>query len=158
MDYEFLIPIVAIVTPMSMVGWIVYVVVDGRRRRERLKATAEFHAKLLDRIGTAKEFGDFLSTDGGQKFLVSIAADSPKSAGTHIVRSTENGIVCLSIGLGVLLLGWAFPEARGGFTIIGTILAACGIGFLLSCLASYRLSTALGLLNGDKTGSTTSGI
>ena len=150
MNGDVLIPFAAIVSPMAMVAWIVYVIVDGRRRRERMKATAEFHSKLLERLGSMKEFGEFLETEGGRQFMTSVAADSPKAAGTHIVRSAETGVICLSVGVGILLLRSPFPEIGGGFTIIGTILVSCGIGFLLSGAASYRLSKAFGLMNGQK--------
>jgi hypothetical protein len=148
MGFESLIPLAAIITPFFLTGWIVYVVSSGRRRSERLKATSEFHARLFDKMGSMKEFGEFMDTDGGKRFMASLAAESPKSTGIHIVRNVESGIVCLSIGVGVLLLRWLFPDMDGGFTIIGTIVLACGVGLLLSCGASYRLSKTLGLLNG----------
>ena len=148
MAIEALIPMFAIVSPFLLAGWIVYVVVSGKRRSERLKATSEFHTRLFDRMGSMKEFGEFMETEGGKQFMSTIATESPRDTRTHIVRGVENGIVCLSIGIGVLLLRWPFPEIGGGFTIIGTVLLACGIGLLLSCGASYSLSKSFGLLNG----------
>jgi hypothetical protein len=148
MGIEALVPIFAIVTPFFLVGWIVYTVSSGKRRSERLKATSEFHAKLFERMGSMKEFGEFMDTEGGKAFMNTLSADTPNSAAAHIVRSVENGVICLSIGGGVLLLRWLFPEIGGGFTIIGTIVLACGVGLLLSCGASYGLSRKFGLLNG----------
>ena len=73
-------PVIAMLGLFTMVAWVVWVVVDGRRRRERLKAVTEFHQRLLDRIGSAREFGEFLQTDGGNRFVASLAVEksSPK--------------------------------------------------------------------------------
>ena len=46
-----------------------------------------------------------------------------------------------------MILGWSFPDLRDGFTIIGAIIAACGVGNLISCVASYGLSKNFGLLD-----------
>ena len=37
-----------------MIGWIVFVIVDGFRRRQQTRVFTEFHGKLLDRIGSAQ--------------------------------------------------------------------------------------------------------
>jgi len=39
-----------------VVGFIIWVVVNGWQRRFRLKLTTEFNSKLLDRIGSVKDF------------------------------------------------------------------------------------------------------
>ena len=148
MGIDGLVPLFAVISPFFLTAWIFYVIHAGKRRSERLKATSEFYNRLFDRLGSMKEFGEFMETDGGKKFMNSISAESPKAAGTHIVRSVENGIVCLAVGAGVLMSRWAFPEVDAGFTIIGTIVAACGVGLLISSGASYSLSKTLGLLDG----------
>jgi hypothetical protein len=108
----------------------------------------EFHARALDKMGSTSDFGHFLETEGGRRFLTSLSIEGP-NAKTHIVRGTERGILCLVIGVTLMMLGWAFPDLRDGFTIIGAIVTACGVGNLISCVASYGLSKTFGLLNGD---------
>jgi hypothetical protein len=144
----FVMPMIASLGFFSLVAWIVFVFVDGKRRREQLKATSEFHNRMIEKMGSPAELGAFLETDGGRQFMKTIAAEGP-SAKTHIVRCTERGILCLAVGLGLLLVGWMFSQLRDGFIIIGVIVIACGIGFLVSTLASYRLSMTLGLLDSD---------
>lgn len=141
-------PLIASVGFFSLVAWIVFVIVDGRRRREQLKATAEFNARLLEKMQSTSEFGAFLETDGGKRFLRSITVEGP-NARSHIVRCTERGILCLAVGLGLLLVGWLFPMVRDGFIIIGVIVCACGIGNLVSCGASYALSRNLGIIRNE---------
>lgn len=150
-SWEFLVPMVVSVSLFALIGWIVYVVVAGRRRQEQLRAMAEFHSRLVDRMGSAKEFGEFLATEGGRQFLASLTSE-PGTARTRIVRCTENAIVCSAVGVALLVLSRIFPDLGVGLAIIGTIVTACGVGFLLSCAASYRLSRSLGLLDQDRGG------
>jgi hypothetical protein len=143
---EMFIPMVVGVSFFTLVGWIVFVFVDGRRRREQLNVMTEFHTKALDKMGSTADFGNFLETDGGKRFLTSLTIEGlgPRQ---RIVRGTERGILCLVIGLVAMILGWSFPNLRDGFTIIGAIIAACGIGNLISSAVSYRLSKNFGLLD-----------
>ena len=141
---EFLIPI----TLFAVIGWIINIFVTSGRRKQQMKLTADFQAKVLEKMGSTKDFGEFLETDGGRRFMSSLTVEGP-SAKTRIVKSTENGIVCFCIGAAMLLLGRWFPELTEGLTVIGTIITACGIGFLVSCASSYALSKKLGLIDGD---------
>jgi hypothetical protein len=145
---EMMIPMVVGVSFFTLIGWIVFVIQDGRRRREQLKVMTDFHTKALDKMGSTADFGNFLETDGGKRFLKSLTIEGP-SAKQHIVRSTERGILCLVLGAALLLLGSLFPVLRDGFIIIGVIVAACGIGNLVSCVVSHGLSKSMGLYGAD---------
>jgi hypothetical protein len=149
--WEFLAPMTLGVSLFALIGWIVYVIVANRRRQEQMRAVAEFHSRILDRMGSAKDFGEFLATEGGRQFLASLTSE-PSTARTRIVRCTENGIVCAAVGIALLVLSRIFPDLGPGLAILGTIVTACGVGFLLSCAASYRLSRSLGLLDEDRAG------
>lgn len=140
MHVEILVPIAL----FAMIGWIVFTAVSAGRRKEQLKTIAEFHTKVLEKMGSAKDFGEFLETDGGKRFMGSLTVEGP-SAKTRIVRCAEQAVVCLSIGIGFLLLGSWFEEYRIGMVVIGTIITACGIGSLISCGSSYFLSKSFGL-------------
>jgi hypothetical protein len=138
-------PLVASVGFFALVAWIVFVFVDGKRRREQLKVTAEFNAKILEKMGSTAEFGAFLETEGGKRFMQTLTVEGP-SAKTRLLGSTQTGIVCTSIGIALLSLGGIFYYLRDGLWVMGGIITACGIGFLVSTVASYRLSKTLGLL------------
>ena len=139
-NFEFLIPIVL----FGVIGWIVQTAVTSGRHKAQLKATAEFQAKILEKMGSAKDFGEFLETDGGRRFMGSLTIEGP-SAKTRIVRSAEQAVICLSVGIGFLLLGSWYGEYRNDLTVIGTIVTACGIGLLISCVSSFFLSKSFGL-------------
>jgi hypothetical protein len=49
----------------------------------------------------------------------------------------------------MLILGGIFYYLRDGLWVMGGILTACGVGFVASTVASYRLSKILGLLDGE---------
>ena len=145
--FEAFIPMVVSVGLFALVAWIVFVIADGRRRREQLKVTSEFHTKILEKMGSTAEFGAFLETDGGRRFMKSLTVEGP-SAKTRMLGATQTGIVCTSIGVAMLILGGIFYYLRDGLWVMGGIITACGIGFIVSTLASYRLSKTLGLLEG----------
>jgi len=145
--FEAFIPMVVSVGLFALVAWIVFVIADGRRRREQLKVTSEFHTKILEKMGSTAEFGAFLETDGGRRFMKSLTVEGP-SAKTRMLGATQTGIVCTSIGVAMLILGGIFYYLRDGLWVMGGIITACGIGFILSTVASYRLSKTLGLLEG----------
>ena len=146
--FEAFIPMVISVGFFGLIGWILFVFVDGKRRRDQLKAVSEFHNKVLEKMGSAAEFGAFLETDGGKRLLKSLTVEGP-SAKTRILGSTQTGIVCTAIGLAMLILGGTFYYLRDGLWVIGGIVTACGVGFIVSTLVSYRLSKALGIFDGD---------
>jgi hypothetical protein len=144
---EMFIPMVVGTAFFALIGWVVFVFVDGRRRREQLKVMTEFHTRALDKMGSTADFGNFLETEGGKRFLKSLTIEGlgPKQ---RIVRSVERGILCLVVGLVTMLPSFSFPEMRDGLRMIGAIIAGVGIGNLLSSAASYGLSKKLGLLDG----------
>jgi hypothetical protein len=137
-----------------MIGFVIWVVASAWQRRLRMKLTAEFNSKLLDRIGSVKDFNEFLHTEGGAKFMDSLTIERTASRPqAGILRASQIGIVALTLGLGVLSLGRYFSvrhpgsEDFEGLTVIGTIAVSLGVGFLISALASYRLARILGVVD-----------
>jgi hypothetical protein len=136
-----------------MVGFIVWITVTYVQRRNRLRALIEFNNRLIDRIGSVSDFSEFANSDAGGKFLNSVMADAPLvRPGERILRAIQIGIVLVVLSLGLLSLGWYFQnEAHDGFVVIGVLALSLGVGFLLSSLASYRVSASLGLLSAPLT-------
>jgi len=98
-----------------MIGFVIWVLVNGRQRSLRLKLTTEFNSKLLDRIGSVKDFNDFLQTEGGVKFMDSLTVERSSSRPQDsILRATQIGIVLIMLGLGVLTLGAYFTARYAG--------------------------------------------
>jgi hypothetical protein len=141
--------IIIVPSAFFMVGFIVYVIVDGFRRRSQAKMVAEFHARLLDRIGSAKEFGDFFASDAGKRFMDSLSSTDGGSPYLRILRSVQTGLVMLALGVGLFILTdqRTFSlEAMDGLVVTATVTAAIGAGLVVSTVITYLLSWQMGLL------------
>ncbi len=133
----------------STMGFIVWVAFNAWERRQQVKLLTDFNSRLLERIGSVKDFSEFLQTDGGAKFIDRVTAGgTPPDVRMTILRAVQTGLVLLSLGAGLLLLAWML-RARYPFgdfevfTITGTIASSLGVGFLLSGGASYRLASGM---------------
>ena len=136
-----------------MIGFIVYTVVDGYRRRQQTKVFTDFHAKLLDRIGSAKEFSEFFGSDAGQRFLSSMSTSEAGAPQIRILRSLQTGLVLLALGIGFFLLlnERTFSlEGADGLTVMATAATAIGVGLVVSTGMSYVLSKRMGLIDRPK--------
>jgi hypothetical protein len=132
-----------------MIGFIVYVIVEGFRRRQQTKVFTEFHGKLLDRIGSAKEFGEFFSSEAGNRFLDSLSSSESGAPQIRILRSMQSGLILLALGVGlfILLAQRTFSlEAMDGLTVTATAAASIGAGLVVSTAISYLLSKRMGLI------------
>jgi hypothetical protein len=148
-----MIPILLGLGFFGMIAWIVFVVVDGNRRKERLRVFTDFHSKLIDRMGSSGEFAAFLQSDGGKRFLESLSVEKGHPA-NRIMAAVQTGLVLAALGIGFVLAGeWGVNAIAirnewevNGFRIAGIIFTSTGVGFLLSAAASYVLAKSLGVL------------
>ena len=135
-----------------MFSWIVWVIVDGLRRASQMRNATQFHGRLLERIGSAREFGEFLGTEGGAKFVASLAVEKGRSPHTRILTAIQSGLVLVVLGSGMFIyvdkVDLPFP-APENLSFAATVATAIGIGLLLSSFASYLLSRRMGLIDGD---------
>ena len=133
----------------STIGFIVWVLINGWQRRQQVRLLTDFNSRLLERIGSVKDFSEFLQTDGGAKFMDRVTASgTPPDIRMTILRAVQTGLVLLALGAGLLLLAWIlrarWPYGDADvFTITGVIALSLGVGFLLSGGASYRLASGL---------------
>ena len=146
------------ITAFAAISWVIYIIVDGFRRRQHIRLATEFHGKLLDRIGSAKEFGEFLNTSGGTKFLDSLTIEREGGPHISILRALQAGFVFLALGIGLfVLIGNTtltfsdFPQGddEAGIAVLATISTSIGVGLLFSAVVSYGLSRRLGLFDGE---------
>jgi hypothetical protein len=141
-DLALLIPISAFL----VIGWIVHIIVDGNRRKERIKTFTEFYSRLIDRMATPKDFGDFLQTRGGQRFLETLTIERGHPI-ERVLRAVQAGLVLLLLGMGCIAGGTqAAWDDRAGLRVVGMIFMSLGVGFLLSATASFSITKSLGLL------------
>jgi hypothetical protein len=136
----------------SMMAFIVWTVVNSWQRHQQLKLMAEFNGRLIERIGSVKDFSEFLQTEGGGRLLNTLTIER-SSTGVHerILRASALGVVFIAVSIGLLFLAWHFNLRGEGaaFTVVGVILLSLGLGCLLSSGVSYRLARALGVLGSN---------
>lgn len=66
------------------------IVVNGWQRRQQLKLLTDFNSRLLDRIGSTKDFSDFLQTEGGAKLVDTLTAERGSTGPCErILRATQ---------------------------------------------------------------------
>lgn len=148
-----LVAMVVVPALFATIGFVVWTIVNGSQRRQQLKTVAEFNSRLLDRVGTMKDFAEFLQTDGGAKCMNSLTAERrPTGPSDRILFATQVGIVLASLGIGFLSLdSYLGLDDAVGFTILGVVALSIGIGFLVSSGVSYWLAKALGVIQvGDQ--------
>ena len=142
--------IIIVPSAFFMIGYIVYVIVDGYRRRQQTRVYTEFHSKLLDRIGSAKEFGDFFASDAGDRFLSALSSSDAAAPQLRILRSLQTGLVLLALGIGLFILTDQRNfelDAMDGLMVTATAATAVGAALVVSTATSYVLSKRMGLID-----------
>lgn len=132
---------------LVITGWVIFIIVDGIRRRQQLRATADFQARLLERIGSARDFAEFLASEPGERFLATMR---PADAGaeSRLFGSVRSGLVALFVGVAVFVFTAVSSLDPAGATIlhfVGAIGIAVGLGLLLSAALAVRLAGRLGM-------------
>ena len=133
---------------LILTAWVIYIIVDGIRRRQQLRANAEFQARLVDRIGSAREFGEFLASEPGARFLATLRSNESSPA-TRILGSVRAGVVSLFIGVAVFIFAIAErldPNVEPLVNFVAAIAVAIGLGLLVSAWLAVRLAGRLGVM------------
>jgi hypothetical protein len=132
----------------GMISFVVWVIVNGWERRQHWKHLTDFNSRLLDRLGSVKDFTELLKTDEGGRFLGLLTAQRQSvGAPDRILRAAQTGVVSIVLGLGFLFLGWRFVfDDHEAFSVVGVVALSLGAGLLLSAGVSYWVARRLGLL------------
>ncbi len=137
----------------ATIAYVAWVFVTASQRKQRTKLLTDFHGKLLDKLGSVKDFSEFLHTPAGSRFMQDLAAEPLAAAAgprERILRAGQIGAVLICLGIGLLLLGFTAPLSPGGgqegFAAVGAIALSLGVGFAASAVTSFRVARVLGLL------------
>ncbi|MGH9662765.1 MAG: hypothetical protein ACRD96_29715 [Bryobacteraceae bacterium] len=128
----------------SLAAYIIWI--DSRRRTLLSQRKMELHGRVLDKFGSAQELTEFLQTEGGRRFLDATPTEQsgPKE---RILSSVRRGVILVLLGVALAGIG-----AVGGDeppVVIGAIVLALGVGFLISAAVAFRLSKAWGMIDGE---------
>ena len=138
---------------LGFIAWTVWL--GAKRRQTQGQAQTDLQHRLLEKFSSPQEIGDFLQTEGGQRFLSGLTLERApvgnRHAGKRILLALQIGTVVTLLGTATLSLGLIYPMRRleepHPAVIFGLLVLAVGIGFLISAGISYRLSKAWGIFS-----------
>lgn len=139
----------------AMIGtltWLVRVLTQHRRWIKASQVQADVHSKLMDRMTTNEELLSYIQSPAGRRFLeaapIRPEAESPGYGAPvgPIIWSMMAGIVLATVGAGFRVAASTISDdVQRAFTVVGIILLALGIGFLIASLMAFMVSSRLGL-------------
>jgi hypothetical protein len=136
----------------AVIIWLVRAFIQHRRWLKASTVQAEFHTKLLDRLGTNEELIAYVQSPAGRRFLeaapVRAEADTPGFSAPvgSIVWSMMAGVVLTVLGVGFRYAGYFVKDdAHDAFVVVGVIILSLGVGFIVASLMAFMVSSRLGL-------------
>ena len=146
-------PVIGAIGMLVVLGWIVNVISNNRKTARMANLQADLQSKLLDKFGSTPELLGYLQSDAGKNFgdLVPVAVQSTPY--DKILSSVQTGIVSLTVGVACLFVRDQISDGFEGFTLLGALGIALGVGFLLSAGIAFLLSKKWGVINGGRAAS-----
>lgn len=136
----------------SVIIWLVRAFIQHRRWLKASTVQAEFHTKLLDRMGSNDELLAYVQSPAGRRFLeaapVRAESESPGFSAPvgSILWSMMAGVILTVVGVGFRYAGGLVKDdAHDAFIVVGVLILSLGIGFIIASLMAFVLSSRLGL-------------
>ena len=148
-----MVPLIAFGCGLVAIILLARMFIDNRRWSRIFKMQSDVHGRLIERFTNNQELAAYMETEAGRKFLE--AAPIPvefeqkprvPSAVARIMTPLQAGIVMVLLGLGLLSLQQAGPDTQEPMRVLGTLVLAPGIGFIISAGVSWLLAWRLGLM------------
>ena len=139
-------PILLVVFALAFILILTVLAIVQRFLRERQRV--ELQKAILERVGSVKDFAEFLTTEQGERFLASLA---PAQFSTHhrTLWSVRIGVALLVFGL-LLMFGvhsspfGAIGGDRPAPLLLGILLLiAAGVAMLLSAAVAFLIARRL---------------
>ena len=135
--------------------WLLKTGLDYRRWLRLSRLQADVHGKLLDWLTASDELLNYIKSPSGQRFLdaAPFPLDQPAARVTaplnRILWSLQAGFVLSCTGGGLMVVSRRVVESDISqfVSVIGVVVMAIGLGFLLSAGGAWLLSKRLGLLS-----------
>ena len=147
------IPFLVFVCLLGALLWLTQVFLENRRWGRIFKLQTDVHGKLLERFGTSQEVLTYMSTDAGRRFLeatpIAVGFDQHQPVPSPVARvltPLQIGVVMSLLGLGLIFLRHALPEAASPLLLVGTVVLMPGLGFIISAGITWVLARHLGLM------------
>jgi hypothetical protein len=129
------------------ISWVIWVVSNSWQRRQHTRLVVDFNNRVLERLGSMREFSDFLHSEGGERLMRVLTSERGSSGPRErILAAVQSGVVVGTVGLGLLFLaGRTTGDAHEVLTIVSAIVLSLGIGLMLSSMASFWVARNLGM-------------
>jgi hypothetical protein len=141
-------PVLIIVGLGAITFAIVRTFMENRTRRRLAELRASLHRDLVSKFGTSQELLAYLGSEAGRDLVVGSQQDAPMPF-KRILGAVQTGIVLVAVGTAFLLLrnvSGVGNDGETGFTFLGGMALAVGLGFLGSATAAWVLSRHWGLI------------
>ncbi len=146
-NMEFIAMMVTVPVVIITCAWVLKGLGHYLLRRRALLAQWELQSKLVDKLGASPELLRLVESNELAKALEHSRADSPASPYHRILGAVQAGIVLAALGIAFLALDTQAVVGGQGFSVIGALALALGVGFLLSGAAAFLLSRSWGLID-----------
>lgn len=136
----------------TLVIWLVRAFIQHRRWLKASQVQADVHTKLMERMTSNEELLAYVQSPAGRRFLeaapVRPEADSPSFSAPvgSIIWSLMAGVVLTVLGIGFRYAGnFVKDDAHDAIIVVGVIILALGVGFIIASLMAFAVSSRLGL-------------
>ena len=129
----------------GLIGFLLWIALTAWERRRRLQLMSDFHMRLFDRLGSLKEFSDFVRTAEGQAMMKLVMVDPEAEASrSGIIRALQIGVVLLSFSVGLFAVGRTVlvdtGQSRQLLDALSILCLSLAIGSLASGLVASRMA------------------
>ena len=134
----------------ALVGFLLWIALTAWERRRRLQLMSDFHVRLFDRLGSLKEFSDFVRTEEGQALMKLVTMDPhAEAARSGTIRALQIGVVLLSLSIGLFAVGRTVfidaAQSRQLFDAFSILCFSLAVGSLASGLVAARMAGRVAL-------------
>lgn len=131
------------ITVVGTIAGITRMTLNHIRLQKLARLQADTAAKILDKLGSTPETLEWLR-NGDMKRFFDLQVENSSQPHARILNTITAGLILLFLGIGCLSFVSVDPDIV--WRMMGTILGALGMGFLISSAASYVLSKKWGLI------------
>ncbi len=147
------IPFLVFVCVLGALLWLTHVLLENRRWNRIFKLQTDVHGKLIERFGTSQEVLTYMGTEAGKRFLeatpIAVGFEKTEQVPSPVARvltPLQIGIVMTLLGIGLISMRGALPEAAAALLVLGTVILMPGLGFIISAGITWVLARRLGLM------------
>lgn len=146
-------PFLVFVCVLGALLWLTHVLLENRRWNRIFKLQTDVHGKLIERFGTSQEVLTYMGTEAGKRFLEATPiavgfekAEHVPSPVARVLTPLQIGIVMTLLGIGLVSMRGALPDAAAALLLLGVIVLMPGLGFIISAGITWVLVRRLGLM------------